>query len=68
MRLRAAFSCCQEIGREEFQLVEQVLDALVTRVAGPADDPEHLVAFLEQKFRQIGAVLAGDSSNKGRWH
>ena len=45
------------------RIVVEVIDALGVERAGAADKPVHFIALGEQQFRQVGAVLAGDSGN-----
>jgi hypothetical protein len=41
-----------------------VVDALGVEQRGAALDAVHLVALLQQEFRQIGAVLPGDAGDE----
>ena len=43
----------------------QVLDAARVETAAAADDAVHLIAFLQQEFCQIGAVLSRDARDEG---
>ena len=44
------------------------VDAVGVEGAGAADDAVDLEALLQQEFRQIGAVLAGDAGDQGFLH
>ena len=43
----------------------EVIDAVGVERAAAADDAVDLVALVEQKFGQVGAVLAGDAGDEG---
>jgi len=46
-------------------ILVQMINPAGIETAGPALDPVHQIALLQQQFRQIGAVLAGDAGDKG---
>ena len=54
----------EQVGRLERDAIEQVLDAPVVGRAGAADDPEDLVALLEQQLGEIRPVLTGDAGDE----
>jgi len=53
----------QQVCGEDLDLAEQMLDPLVTVVAGAPDNPHDLIALAEQQLGKVGAVLAGDTGN-----
>ncbi len=46
-------------------ILVEVVDPVGIEQRGPALDAVDLIAFLKQKFRQVGAVLAGDPGYQG---
>jgi hypothetical protein len=42
----------------------EVVDAVGVEQAGAALDAVHFVALVQQEFRQVGAVLAGDAGDE----
>ena len=46
----------------------EVIDTTGVEAAGPALDPVHLVALLQQKLGQIAAILACDPSDQRLFH
>ncbi|MPN47678.1 hypothetical protein SDC9_195282 [bioreactor metagenome] len=47
------------------RILVEVIDALGVEGGGTTLDAMDLVALFQQKFRQIGAVLTGDSRDQG---
>ena len=58
----------EEVGLEQVDLVFEVADALEGFGAGAADHAGDLVAFGEQPFGEIGAVLSGDAGDERFFH
>src|SRR5260370_5004069 len=54
----------QQVRWDDAQAVEQVPDPLVGIVGGAAYDTDHVVAFVEQQFGEVGAVLPRDSGDE----
>ena len=54
----------EQVGLQQRDAIEQVLDAPHVRRAQAADDAEHFVVFFEQQLGEIGAVLAGDARDQ----
>ena len=50
------------------RILVEVIDAVGVEQRRTALDAVHLVALLQQQFRQIGAVLAGDAGNQCALH
>ena len=46
------------------RILVQVVDAIGVEQRRAALDAVHLVAFVEQKFREVGAVLAGNAGDQ----
>jgi len=46
----------------------EVIDTIGVEGAGPADKAVDLIALREQKFGQVGAVLAGDAGDECFFH
>lgn len=44
-----------------FAFFPEMLDAVAVELAGTADEAVDSVALFQQEFREIGAILAGDS-------
>lgn len=42
-----------------------MIDALGIEVGGSADEAVDLVAFVEEEFGEVGAVLTGDAGDQG---
>ena len=57
----------EQVGMDEVDPAEQVLDPLVAVVTGPADHAGDLVPLGEQQLGEVGAVLAGDAGDHGAW-
>ena len=49
-------------------ILVDVVDALGVEERGTAFDAIDFVTFLEQEFREVGAVLAGDSCDECFFH
>ena len=45
-----------------------VVDALGVEGGGAADEAMHLVTFFQKQFRQIGAILSGDTGDQRAFH
>jgi hypothetical protein len=56
-----------KVGVFNVWILVDVVHALGVKQAGPALDAVHDVAFFEQKFSQVGSVLAGDTGDKGHF-
>ena len=54
----------QQVGLVDGDPAVQTSDAFEVLRAGTADHAVHFVTFLEQEFRQIGAVLPGNAGNQ----
>jgi hypothetical protein len=54
----------QQVGSHHFDAVEQVLDPLVTVMAGPADNTDYLVPLGKEQLGEVGAILAGHAGNE----
>ena len=54
-----------EAGARHVAVVVQMVDAAGVEGGGAALDAVHLIPLLEQQFREIGAVLAGDAGDEG---
>ena len=52
----------------DVRVLIQVVYAVSIKKRGTPFDAVHLVAFVEQKFRKISAVLSGNAGNKGAFH
>ena len=46
----------------------EMVDAAPVEGRGPPHHPVDLIAFVEQKLREVGAVLAGDAGDQGFFH
>lgn len=57
-----------EIGVVDMRVLIDVVHPLGIEQRGPAFDAVHFIAFGEQKFRQIRAILARDASNQSFFH
>ena len=55
----------EHLGAALVAVLVQVVDAAGVEGGGAADDAVHLVAFGQQLFGQVGAVLAGDAGEEG---
>ena len=55
----------EESGAAEVRVAVEVVDALGVEAAAAADDAMDGIAFGQEQFGQIGAVLAGDSCDEG---
>ncbi len=53
----------EEVGRGVVGIAVNVVDPVGIEAAAAADDAVDVVTFFEQKFGQVGAILAGDTSN-----
>src|SRR6185437_3814724 len=58
----------EQVGREQFHLVDEVRDALVGRRRAAPDDADDAVALLEEELGEIGAVLARDPGDESSRH
>ena len=54
----------EQVGGEEFDLVDDVRDALVRRRGAATHDSRYVVSLLEEKLGEIGPVLAGNACNE----
>ena len=50
------------------RILVEVIDPVGVEQGGPSLDAVHLIAFFQQKFSQVGAVLTGDSGNECFFH
>src|SRR5262245_55063279 len=55
----------QQVGRDNLDSVQQVLDPLVAVVTSPPHDPEDAIPLAEQVLGQIGRVLSSDAGDEG---
>ena len=58
----------EQVGRDDLDPRDQVLDALVRVMRGSAHDANDVVALREEVLRQVGTVLAGDAGDEGSRH
>jgi hypothetical protein len=58
----------QQIGGADGDPVQQVADALIAVVTGPAHHPDHLVPLRQEQFREVGPVLPGHPGDQGARH
>ena len=56
----------EQIGLMQRHAVAEMLDPLEPLGRRTPDKPMHVVPLVEQQFREVGAVLAGDSSDQRR--
>ncbi|CAB4802066.1 unannotated protein [freshwater metagenome] len=54
----------EEIAGNEFDIVLQMTDAFEIQRRAPANHANDVVTLVEEQFGEIGAVLAGDSSDE----
>ena len=47
------------------RIMNEMVDALGVERRRPAFHAVHHISFCQQKFRQVGAILAGDASDEG---
>jgi hypothetical protein len=52
----------------DVRILIEVVDACRIEERRPPIDPVDLIALVQQKFRQVGAVLPGDASNECLLH
>src|SRR5579863_3624596 len=55
----------EEVGGHQVDLVDEVRDPFIWRGGATAYDPDNAVAFAEEQFGQVRAVLAGYSGDEG---
>src|SRR5882762_937353 len=58
----------EQIGREEFDFVDDMRDALVRSRGAATHNSRYVISLLEKKLGEIGPVLASDSCNECGWH
>ena len=58
----------QQVGRDDLDPVEQVVDPLVAVVAGTAHHPDHVVPLVQEQLGQVGPVLSGHSGDERLRH
>ena len=56
----------EQVSRFELDAIEDVFDAPVIVGACTPDDAEDVIAFVEEKLRQVRTVLAGDAGDECR--
>ena len=54
----------EQVGLQQRDALEQMLDAPDIGRAQAADDAEHLVTFVEQQLGEVRAVLAGNTGDE----
>ena len=64
-RIRQVTVVQDEVAVVDVRILVQVIDAIRVEGRGAALDAVDFVAFLQQEFRQIGAVLARDAGDEG---
>jgi ABC-type enterochelin transport system substrate-binding protein len=57
-----------EAGVFDVRIFVDVIDALGVKEGGTAFDAVNFVAFFEEKFREVGTVLAGDAGDECAFH
>ena len=55
-------------GAGDMRIVVEVVDARGVEAGGAADDAMDFVAFFQQQFGEIGAVLTGDAGDECAFH
>src|SRR5262249_40425946 len=54
----------EQVGLAQVEPAPDVLDPLEVLPAGPAHHAAHGIAFFQQEFRDVGAVLPGDAGDQ----
>jgi hypothetical protein len=55
----------EKIGRHDLDSLQQMLDALVAVMTGPAHHSHDFIPLGEQQLREVGAVLTGHAGDEG---